>query len=380
MKNKIGVFVLSFAIVLSACNKEAASKEEQLAELKKQQTEIQGQIASLEEQLRTEGKLSTPAAAAVPVATLTVTPQAFSNFLEVQGRVDFDQNVVVSAKVPGVLTSVRAKRGDQVSKGQVLATIDAGILEQGVAELRTSLDLARTVYEKQKNLWDQKIGTEIQYLQAKNNKEALERRLATMREQQAQYLIKAPISGVVDEFNPKIGEAVGPGSPVPVARIVNTTGLKVVADIPEAHAGKLRKGVDALVSLPDIGQEFPANVTAVTQVINTSNRSFPIEIRIKGKLDAPIRPNMVAIVKVKEYNNPNALVVPVNIIQRDESDSYVYVVEKEGNGTVVKRRKVTLGQTYAGNTEITSGLNPNDQVVTAGQQNLNEGQAVALNK
>ncbi|MGV3587951.1 MAG: efflux RND transporter periplasmic adaptor subunit [Adhaeribacter sp.] len=380
MKNKIGILFLALTIAVSACNKEAGTKEEQLAALKKQQTEIQGQIASLEEQLRAEGKLSTPAAAAVPVATLTVTPQAFSNYLEVQGRVDFDQNVVVSAKVPGVLTSVRAKRGDRVSKGQVLATIDAAIMEQGVAELRTSLDLARTVYEKQKNLWDQKIGTEIQYLQAKNNKEALERRLATLREQQAQYVIKAPISGVVDEFNPKLGEAVGPGSPIPVARIVNTSGLKVVADIPEAHAGKLRKGVDAEVSLPDIGQEFPANVTAVSQVINTSNRSFPIEMRIKGQMDAPIRPNMVAVVKVKEYNNPNALVVPVNVIQRDETDSYVYVVEKEGNGTVVKKRKVTLGQTYAGNTEITSGLNPNDQVVTAGQQNLNEGQAVALNK
>jgi len=177
MKNNIGVLVLILAITLGACNKGGGTKEEQLTALKKQQTEIQGQIASLEEELRAEGKLSAPAAAAVPVATVTVTPQTFSNYLEVQGRVDFDQNVVVSAKVPGVLTSVRADRGDRVTKGQVLATIDAAILEQGVAELRTSLDLARTVYEKQKNLWDQKIGTEIQYLQAKNNKEALERRL-----------------------------------------------------------------------------------------------------------------------------------------------------------------------------------------------------------
>ncbi|GEO05272.1 RND transporter [Adhaeribacter aerolatus] len=380
MKNKIGVLVLSLAIAVSACNKEAGTKEEQLAALKKQQTEIQSQIASLEDQLRAEGKLAAPVAAAVPVATVTVTPQKFSNYLEVQGRVDFDQNVTVSARVPGVLTSVRAKRGDRVSKGQVLATIDAAILEQGVAELRTSLDLARTVYEKQKNLWDQKIGTEIQYLQAKNNKEALERRLSTMREQQAQYVIKAPISGVVDEFNPKVGEAVNPASPLPVARIVNTTSLKVVADIPEAHAGKLHKGVVAKVSLPDIGQEFPATVTAISQGINSSNRSFPIEIRIKGQVDAPIRPNMVAVVKVQEYNNPNALVVPVNVIQKDEAGDYVYVIEKAGNGTVVKKRKVTLGQTYAGNTEITNGLNPNDQVVTAGQQNLNEGQAVALNK
>lgn len=368
------------ATVLSACNQAPADKTAQLADLKKQQTEIQGQIASLEEQLRAEGKLTTPAAAAVPVATVTVKPQEFSNFLEVQGRVDFDQNVAVSAKVPGVLTSVRVKRGDRVSKGQVLATIDAAILNQSVAELRTSLDLARTVYEKQKNLWDQKIGTEIQYLQAKNNKEALERRLATLREQQAQYVIKAPISGVIDDFIPKVGEAVSPGAPVPVARIVNTNGLKVVADIPEAHAGKLHRGVAAIVTLPDINQEFPAAVTAVSQIINPSNRSFPIEMRIKGQMDAPIRPNMVAIVKVKEYHNPQALVVPVNVIQKDEAGNYVYVVEKADRGTVVKKRPVTLGQTYAGNTEIISGLQPNDQVVTAGQQNLNEGQAVALNQ
>lgn len=380
MKNTLGILALTIAISISACSKGGETKETQLAALKKQQTEIQGQIATLEEQLRAEGKLSAPAATAVPVATVTVKPQVFSNYLEVQGRVDFEQNVAVSAKVPGILTSVRADRGDRVSKGQVLATIDAAILEQGVAELRTSLELTRTVYEKQKRLWEQKIGTEIQYLQAKNNKEALERRLATMREQQAQYVIKAPISGIIDEFNPKVGEAVNPASPLPVARIVNPNGLKVVADIPEAHAGKLRQGVEAIVSLPDIGQEYPATVAAVSQVINPSSRSFPVEIKIKNQVNAPIRPNMVAVVKVKEYNNPNALVVPVNVIQKDESGSYVYVVENQGNGTVVKRRKITLGQTYAGNTEVTSGLNPNDQVVTAGQQNLNEGQAVALNK
>ena len=380
MKNKIEVFVLSLAVTLSACNKGGGTKEEQLAALKKQQTEIQGQIAGLEEQLRAEGKLSAPIAAAVPVATITVKPQVFSNFLEVQGRVDFDQNVAVSAKVPGILTSVRADRGDRVTKGQILATIDAAILEQSVAELQTNLDLARTVFEKQKRLWDQKIGTEIQYLQAKSNKEALERRLGSLREQQAQYVIKAPISGIIDEFNPKVGEAVNPASPLPVARIINPSGLKVVADIPEAHAGKLHQGVEAVVSLPDIGQEYPATVSAISQVINTSNRSFPVEIRIKDQVNAPIRPNMVAIVKVKEYNNPTALVVPVNVIQKDESGSYVYVVEKQDNGMVVKRRKITLGQTFAGNTEVTGGLNPNDQVVTAGQQNLNEGQAVALNK
>ena len=259
-----------------------------------------------------------------------------------------------------------------------MATIDAAVLESGEAELRTGLDLARTVYEKQKRLWDQKIGTEIQYLTAKNNKESLERRLATLRQQKDQYVIKAPISGVVDEFNPKVGEAVSPGSPMPVARIVNTASMKVLAEISEANAGKINKGDEAIVFFPDLNKEFPATVTAVSQAINASSPVVSGRISLERKGKCGLRPNMIAVVKVKDYVKPEALVVPVNVVQKDETGDFVYVAAKEGNQNVVRKKKVTTGLTYAGKAEVTGGLAANDQIITTGYQNLNEGQAITF--
>lgn len=378
MKKQLSLALVTALVGFTACSKSGGTPEEQLAALKKQQTETQSKIAELEGQVKTTGKAAAPAAAAVPVAVQPVQSQTFNHYLEVQGRVDFDQNVTVSPKVPGILTSVRVERGDRVTKGQVLATIDAALLESGEAELRTSLDLARTVYEKQKRLWDQKIGTEIQYLTAKNNKESLERRLATMQEQKDQFYIKAPISGVVDEFNPKVGEAVSPGSPLPVARIVNTNSLKVIAEISESNAGKINKGDEAIVFLPDINKEFPATVTVTSQAINTLSRAFPVELTFKGKVNASLRPNMIAVVKVKDYVKPQALVVPVNVVQKDETGDFVYVAAKEGNKNIVRKKKVTTGLTYGGQAEVTGGLAVNDPLITAGYQNLNEGQPVTF--
>jgi RND family efflux transporter MFP subunit len=234
------------------------------------------------------------------------------------------------------------------------------------------------VYEKQKRLWDQKIGTEIQYLTAKNNKESLERRLATLRQQKDQYTIKAPISGVIDEFNPKVGEAVSPGTPVPVARIVNTASMKIVAEISEANAGKVNRGDEALVFLPDLNKEFPAKVTVVSQAINAMSRSFPVELTLKGAGNVALRPNMIAVVKVKDYVKPQALVVPVNVVQKDESGDFVYVATQEGGQNIVRKKKVTTGLTYGGKAEVTGGLAVNDRIITAGYQNLNEGQPVTF--
>jgi RND family efflux transporter MFP subunit len=376
MKNKIIALALTVGVSMVACQKQAATKEEELAALKQQQTELQAQIATLESELKASGKLQEKAAAPVPVAVEPLSPQTFSHYLETQGRVDFDQNVGVSAKVPGVLTSVRVERGDRVRKGQVLATIDAAVLEESVAELKTGLELANTVYEKQQRLWEQKIGTEIQYLQAKNNKESLERRLATLRQQQAQFIIRAPISGVVDEVLPKVGEAVSPG--LPVARIVNTTGLKVVADISEANASKVQVGDEALVSLPDLNQEVPARVAVVSRSINPASRAFPVEFTLQGGSSLSLRPNMIAVVKVKDYTRAQALVVPVNVVQRDETGHFVYVAATEGKQQVVRKKKVQTGLNYGGKMEITQGLQANDNVITAGYQSLNEGQVVTF--
>jgi len=365
-------------VSFTACNKGGGTPEEQLAALKKQQTETQSKIAELESKVKSSDTTAASTVAAVPVAVQPVQSQTFDHFLEVQGRVDFDQNVTVSPKVPGVLTSVRVDRGDRVTKGQVLATIDASVLESSEAELRTGLDLTRTVYEKQKRLWDQKIGTEIQYLTAKNNKESMERRLATLRQQKDQYVIKAPISGVVDEFNPKTGEAVSPGTPMPVARIVNTTSMKVVAEISEANAGKVNKGDEAIVFFPDLNKEFPATVTVVSQAINAMSRSFPVELSLKNARNVALRPNMIVVVKVKDYQKSQALVVPVNVVQKDETGDFVYIATLEGGKKVVRKKKVTTGLTYGGKAEVTGGLAVNDQIITTGYQNLYEGQTVTF--
>ena len=378
MKKQLFIALLSVLVGVTACNQGGGSKEEQLAALKKQQAETQKQIAELEAQVKASGKAGPEAkAAAVPVTVQPVEPQTFDHYLEVQGKIDFDQNVTVSAKVPGVLTSVRVQQGERVSKGQVLATIDNSVLETTEQELRTGLELATTIYEKQKRLWDQKIGTEIQFLTAKNNKESLERRLATLREQKAQYAITAPISGVVDEFNPKLGEAVSPG--LPVARIVNTSDMEVDAEISEANAGKINKGDEALVYLPDLDQEFPAKVTVVSQTINPMSRAFPVELAIKNaSLKGNLRPNMIAIVKVKDYTKPQAMVVPINVVQKDESGDFVYVAAEEGSQKVVRKKKVVTGLSYAGKSEVTKGLAVNDRIITAGYQNLNEGQPITF--
>ena len=376
MKNPITILSLAIVVAFSACNSGGGDKAAQLEQLKKEQAEIEAKIATLEGELKIAGKGAELTEKAVPVNVLEVKPQPFKHFLEVQGKVDFEQNVMVSAKVPGVLTSVRVNRGDRVSKGQIMATIDASVLDLSISELKSSVELARTVFNKQKNLWDQKIGTEIQYLTAKNNKESLENRLATLQEQRDQYNIKAPISGLVDEVLPKTGEAVAPG--VGIIRVVNPAGTKVVADVSEAYAAKIRKGDEAVVFFPDLNKEVPATVRVVGTAINPNNRAFTIELGLKDTKDVKLNPNMIAVVKINDYAQESAMVLPVNLIQKDEKSSYVYVVEKQGEKQIAMRRPVTTGQSYKDKIEILSGISENDKVISSGYQNLNEGQVVSF--
>jgi RND family efflux transporter MFP subunit len=376
MKKSLSILSLAVAVSFTACNKEGGNKEEQLAKLKNEQADLQTKIAKMEEELKAEGKGGVIEQKAVPVSVVALKPEHFKHYLEVQGKVDFEQNVMVSAKVPGVLTSVRVKRGDRVSKGQVLATIDASVLDLSIAELKSGVDLARTVYQKQKNLWDQKIGTEIQFLTAKNNKESLENKLATLQQQRDQYNIKSPISGTVDEVNPKSGEAVAPG--VGIIRVVNPSGTKIVADISESYASKIRKGDEAVVYFPDMNKEMTATVRVVSTAINPTSRAFTIELGLKNASDLNLNPNMIAVVKINDYSKESAIVVPVNVIQKDETSSFVYVAAAEGKGEVARRKKITTGQIYKDKAEVIQGVSANDKVITAGYQDLNEGQPVSF--
>ncbi len=359
------------AISLYSCGGAKDPKAE-LAKLQKQQAETQAKIAGLEATAKAAGGPAT-AQPAVPVTAISIKPESFTSYLEAQGRVDFDQNATVPARMAGTLTSVRVVRGARVGRGQVLATIDASILDANAAELRTRLDLARTIYLKQKGLWDQQIGTEVQYLTAKNNKDALERSLATLNQQRALYNVVAPFSGTVDEVLPKLGEAVAPGAPV--VRLLSGAGGKIVADISENYASSLKAGDKAMVTLPDLGAtEYPTTVRVVSRSISAVSRAFAVELRVPAALANQLRPNMVAQVRIQNYQRQAVPVLPVDAVQKDETNSFVYLVE----GGKATKRVVQTGKTYNGKVEISAGLKADDKVITGGYQNLEAGQAVSL--
>lgn len=377
MKTIILMVAAALVFGVASCG-ESNDKATQLASLKKQQAEIENQIAALEKELKADGNATVAERKTVPVSVETMETDTFRHYLEVQGRADFDQNVLVSAKVPGVLTSIKVTRGDKVSKGQTMATIDAQVLEQSIAELRTRLDLARIAFEKQQNLWNQKIGTEMQYLTAKNNKEALERSLATLQQQRDQYNVKSPISGVVDDVIPNAGEAVAPG--VGIIRVVNTQGGKIVAEVSEAYLAKIKKGDPAMVFFPDLNKEIETTVREISQFIDPGSRTFTVELSLKNQKDIQLRPNLVAVVRIQDYKKENTLILPVNLVQKDEKSEYVYVATKSGNGYIASKKEIETGMTYKGQVEVLKGLAVNEQVITAGYQNLNEGQPVVVSQ
>ncbi|MGI4820406.1 MAG: efflux RND transporter periplasmic adaptor subunit [Janthinobacterium lividum] len=367
--------LLAATLFLASCGGGDKDPNAELVKLKAEQAATQAKIADLE--AKTGASKTAEANSAVPVSVIKVAPENFAGYLEVQGRVDFDQNATVGARAAGTLTSVRVQRGDQVRKGQVLATVDASVLDANIAELRTRMELAKTVYEKQAGLWKQQIGTEVQYLQAKNNYEALQRNLASLNQQKALYNVVAPYAGVVDNVLPKLGETVAPGAPV--VQLNSGQGGKVLADVSEAYAGSIKAGDKALVTLPDMGQEeIASTVRTVSRTISATSRTFTVELRLPSQQAARLRPNMIATVRIKNYGNASATVLPVDLIQHDEENAYVLVVNKEGGKAVAAKRVIKTGQTYNGKQEVLSGLKSGDEVISAGYQNLNEGQALKV--
>ncbi|RZK36758.1 MAG: efflux RND transporter periplasmic adaptor subunit [Hymenobacter sp.] len=366
--------LLAATLFLASCGGEKDPKAE-LTKLKADQAAMQAKIATLE--ASTGAGKADSASSAVPVSIIKVAPENFSGYLEVQGRVDFDQNATVGSRAAGTLTSVRVVRGDQVRKGQILATVDASILDANIAELRTRMDLARVIYEKQAGLWKQQIGTEVQYLQAKNNYEALQRNLGSLNQQRALYNVVAPYAGVVDNVIPKLGETVAPGAPV--VQLNSGQGGKILADVSEAYAGSIKAGDKALVTLPDIGrEEITSTVRTVSRTISATSRTFTVELRLPTDKANRLRPNMVATVRIQNYGSSNATVLPVDLIQHDEENAYVLVVARQGGKPVAQKRVIKTGQTYNGKQEVTGGLKAGDEVISAGYQNLNEGQLLKV--
>lgn len=366
-------FIAFAAILLSACGgAQPKDKSAQLAALKEQKSQLEAQIAQLEKEV---GAQAGAAQRLHTVALTELQPQVFRHYIDLQGRVDAEDNVPVTSKMPGVLSKVLIKNGDFVKKGQLLARIDDDVMLKGLAELELQLKTAEDIYNRQKGLWDQKIGTEVQFIQAKANKEALEQRIITTKEQMQQSYVYAPISGTVDMVMLKAGQAISPG--MPLCSIINLGQLKIVGNVTEAYAAKVKEGYAVQVFFPDLNREVTSRVTYVSKTINPTNRTFSVECSLPAGSD--YRANMIAVVKIIDYQNPNAIVIPVNLIQTGSEGDFVLTAEKSGdNRAAVKKAVIRQGSNYNGMVEIKDGLKKGDWVISTGFQDVNNGETVAF--
>lgn len=358
---------ICLTIFLFACGKKTTDKRVELETLKKERVELNAKIEALEKEVGVQNVANETKA----VQLLQVAEQSFQNFLEVQGKIDAEENVQVNPEVPGVVTAVYARIGQNVSRGQVLAQIEDQVVRQNISELQTQLQLATTLYQRQKNLWDQKIGTEVQFLNAKTQKEAAERRIATLRSQLSMYKVKAPISGTIDAMDMKVGQAVSPG--MSGIRIVNANKLKAKAQVAESYASRVNQGDKVQVILPDVQDTVNTNITFASKTIDPVSRSFNIEIKLPSNRN--YRPNMLTVLKIVDYQNTKALVVPVSAIQKAEIGDYLFIAE---NGKA-KRVNIQAGRISEGNAEILSGLKAGDQVIVAGAEGLSQGDPIKTN-
>jgi membrane fusion protein, multidrug efflux system len=369
MKTKflIPIFVLSVVI---SCKQD---KKSQLAELRKQRDKLTDQINTLEKELGD----STKELNLQKVSVIDMQYSEFKHFIEVQGKLDGEDYVDVAPEGVGVIEEIYVSVGQEVVKGQSLARLNDAAIRDQLKALETQYKFVKETYEKQQKLWDQKVGSEIQYLQSKTAKEQLESQLSAVHKQLDMYTIKAPISGTVEEVNAKVGQMASAANPIPPFRVINFTSIKVKAEIAEAYSQKIKVGDNVQVYFPDLDREITAKISTSSRFINPSSRTFTVEARLNPDKNG-FKANMIAILKINDYSATNSLVIPINYIQTDPKGNFVYIIENKNNKSYTKKAFIEQGQSYNGNVEILKGLNIGDKVVTSGYLDLEEGENVVL--
>ncbi|WP_121353604.1 efflux RND transporter periplasmic adaptor subunit [Flavisolibacter nicotianae] len=380
-KYLIGAVLIS-SLVAASCGsskKDKAGdlndKKARLTELKTEQEKITTEIVTLEKEI---SKLDTTVAAKPKlVAVMPVAPDNFQHYIDLQGKLDA-QNISYVAPPNGqggIVKALYVTQGQTVRKGQVLARLDDQMIRQQIEPLRVQLATAEDTYRRTKNLFDQGIGTYQTVLNAQTQVNTLRQQIGVIQKQASMMTVTAPASGVADIVSVRVGEMfVGATAAGPQIRIVNTSDLKVVAQVPENYLNKVKVGSDVLVFLPDLNRTLNAKVTVAGRTIDPTNRAFYIEARIPSTPE--LRPNQIAVVKIQDYAAGNAVTIPVNVLQNDEKGKYVMVAVKEGNKMVARKRTITVGELYGDKLEVKSGLQSGDVLITEGFQGLYEGQAI----
>lgn len=366
--------VIVLAGLLAACSATTPDNEKQarLDKLKAEQATLSKEIKALEDEIAKANPESVTVKTK-DVAVSELSTRSFNHYVQTQGSVEAEDNIMLSAKSAGIVNTVYVTEGQQVSKGQVLIQLDNAVIRQNIEVMKSQLDLANIIYNRQKNLWDQKIGTEVQYLQAKSNKENLEKQVASLQEQSDMSKITSPINGAVDEMIAKIGENLAPG--MPAVRVINSSNLKLKANISESYVTSIKKGNKVLINIPELNKELDAQVSFVGKNIDPLSRTFIVEIKLPSLAD--LRPNMTGIVKVIFHTEPSTIVVPVNVVQDINQQKVVYVMEMNGKQAVARKKVVTVDAVYDNLAQV-KGLKTGDKIITSGYQGLNDGQPVKL--
>lgn len=372
---KIIIAILSIiTIILTSCGngKTVEAKMASLEKLKTEQAALSTKIKALEDEIKSSGAKIESREKIVNVAVSNVETSKYNHYIAVQGRVDGDENATISAKVPGLVLNVLVKPGSVVKAGQVLAELDGNAIRKQIQPMETNLSLLTELYNKQKALWEKQVGSEIQYKQAKTNKEALEQNIAAMREQLNMYKIISSVNGTIDVVNLKIGQIASPG--MPYFTIVNFNKLKIKADVAESFANKIKEGNIAQVEFPDIDKTITSKITYSGKGISALNRTFGVEVALPN--DNSYLPNMIAVLKIIDYSKENAIVIPVNCVQNSQEGTSVFIAVTENGKTIAKKRLVKVGSTYNDQAEILSGLEKGEKLITVGYGDLNDGELI----
>ena len=315
------------------------------------------------------------------VTTFEAEEKKFDHSFEVQGNVETKQNIVIYPEYAGVLTKVYVKEGQQVSKGQLLASIDDGGLSQQLAQVQVQADLAKTTYERQKRLWDQKIGSEIQFLQAKSNYESTEKAVGQMRNQLAKTSVRAPFSGVIDDVISEQGSVVVPGQSQ-LIRIVNLKNMYIEAEVPESYVASVTKGKDVEIYFPILNKTINTKIRQVSNYINPNNRSFKIEVPVPEN-EGSIKPNLTAKLRINDYTNDKAILIPQSVISENaEGEQYAYVTTEINDSSKAKaiRAIIKTGKIQGDYVEVLSGVKNGDNIILEGARSVSDGQSVEILK
>ncbi len=376
MKNILTIFTI---ISLAACGGspsgelekkqgELVQKEKELASIKKEILDLKRDIAALDTSIQDN---------AIAVMALEIKEKAFKNPFEVQGLVESDKNVLVSPEVPAKILKLYVKEGQQIKKGEIIASLDGSIAKAQISELEGSLELAQANFEKQQRLWKQNIGSEMQFLQAKNQYESLKNKIKTANTQLGKYALKAPISGTVDEIMANEGELVGSLTGGPVVRIVNLSDIKIVASVSETYLDKIQVGQNVEIHFPSLQINSKEKISAVSNIINSNNRTFSFYIKPTQHIEL-MKPNLLAMITAYDYVDDEAISVPTKLVRIANEEYFIYTIKKEGDRNTVQKSIIEIKQQFPNETIIKSGLKPGDLIITEGVNSVIVGDQVKI--